>query len=761
MLSNVLQLHLDGWAVPAGRGAVNAGVRWRQNAFGSSCLAALGEGHQGGSREVCMYQQLHAVVIGVSRYADPQHDLAYARSDAAFVAEVLHDEFGFGILRALFDEDATRAGLLACFENELQTVGEDDGVVIFFAGHGITARDQYGVDRGWLVPHDGDPARPVRNLSMNAVREEWLPMVPAKHVFLIVDACYGGLALREVRAAPQRVTPDAALLAELTRKDRKIRQVLSAGGKDQRVLDGGLFGRSVFTGHLVQALREADPYQLADQVGALVKERVARDSMDRGHPQTPSFGYVAGGEGTFVFQRRRARAQGVTKPVSGRATASVVIACPACSEPLEAGVDTCPACLTLICTTCHQAVKPHWRQCPNCKNPLSPRKEIEAIDHSAAHHQTLVERHKAALAAVEAARERQSRAVEIEALEHERWRAKLRLDAAEAQRRREKEDRAATETVHHQTLVERHRASLAAVEAARKRQPTVGSVVRTLKGQYGYVNSVAFSPDGARLASGSRDAVCLWDPRSGHHLHTLKGHEHTEVVEAVAFSPDSGLLASASRDGTVGLWDAHSARHVRTLEGHMGVLEAIAFSPDGGVLATDSDGDIQLWDPRSGRHIRTLEDGGVTGIAFSPDGGVLAGGSVDSTICLWDPRSGRRLRTLEGHAGCVSAVAFSPDGSVLASSSDDWMVRLWDARSGRHLRTLEGHTDQVLAVAFSAGGGVLASVSDDETVRLWDPRSGRHLHTLEGCVESVAFSPDGRVLATVWDAYDVRLWAVG
>jgi len=266
-----------------------------------------------------VYQGLHAVVIGVGRHADPQHDLGYARSDAEFVTQVLHDEFGFSILRTLYDEHATRAAIQACFENDLQTVGEDDGVVIFYAGHGITARDPLGNDRGFLLPHDGNPERPLSNLSMQVLRDEWLPMIPAKHVFLIVDACYGGLALREVRAAPRSVAPDAALLAELTRKDRKIRQVLSAGGRDQRVLDGGLFGRSVFTGHLVQALREADPYALADHVGALVKQRVARDSADRGHPQTPSFGYAAGGDGTFVFERRP---RGVAGAVPSRVEAT-------------------------------------------------------------------------------------------------------------------------------------------------------------------------------------------------------------------------------------------------------------------------------------------------------------------------------------------------------------------------------------------------------------------------------------------------------
>lgn len=262
-----------------------------------------------------VYRSLHAVAIGVGRYADPQHDLGYARSDAEFVAEVLESEFGFDHVRLLLDAEATRAGIQACFEDDLQQVHEDDGVLIFFAGHGVTTRDAFGNDRGFLVPHDGDPARPMRNnVSVSHLRDEWLPLIPAKHAFLVVDACYGGLALRDVQAAARPRSVDEAVIVELTRRDRKVRQLLSAGGRGQRVLDGGLFGRSVFTGRFVEALREADPYALADHVGVLVKERVAQDSAERGHVQTPAFGYVFGGDGTFVFRRRAPRGSTAVSP---------------------------------------------------------------------------------------------------------------------------------------------------------------------------------------------------------------------------------------------------------------------------------------------------------------------------------------------------------------------------------------------------------------------------------------------------------------
>jgi len=249
------------------------------------------------------YSSCKALVVGVGRYADPQYDLSYARSDAEAMAELLGNEFGFDQVWTLYDTDATKQNIRCFFEQDLQRTEEDDGLLIFFAGHGITVTSAIGDDRGFLVPHDGnpDPNERYSNISLASIRDDYLPNIPAKHVFLIVDSCYGGLALRDVATVERPKTIDDALLSELTRRDRKVRQVLAAGTKDQRVLDGGLFGHSVFTGRLIEALREANPYITADHIGVHVRERVARDGSDRRHRQTPQFGYLIGGEGSFVF----------------------------------------------------------------------------------------------------------------------------------------------------------------------------------------------------------------------------------------------------------------------------------------------------------------------------------------------------------------------------------------------------------------------------------------------------------------------------
>ncbi|KAJ7112463.1 WD40-repeat-containing domain protein, partial [Mycena epipterygia] len=245
--------------------------------------------------------------------------------------------------------------------------------------------------------------------------------------------------------------------------------------------------------------------------------------------------------------------------------------------------------------------------------------------------------------------------------------------------------------------------------------------MRIMDGHANSVTSVAFSPDGTHVASGSSDhTVRLWDAISGVHLRTLKGHSSS--VESVVFSPDGTHVASGSSDHTVQLWDAASGVHLQTLKGHSSSVESVVFSPDGTHVASGSgDCTVWLWDVASGVHLQTLKghSGGVWSVTFSPDGTHVASGSVDHTVRLWDVASSVHLRTLKGHSDWVQSVAFSPDGTHVASGSHDHTVRLWDAASGVHLRTLKGHSDGVWSVTFSPDGTHVASGSLDHTVRLW------------------------------------------
>ncbi|RKK89120.1 Vegetative incompatibility protein HET-E-1 [Fusarium oxysporum] len=292
---------------------------------------------------------------------------------------------------------------------------------------------------------------------------------------------------------------------------------------------------------------------------------------------------------------------------------------------------------------------------------------------------------------------------------------------------------------------------------------TTGKCQATLEGHGSLVWSVAFSPDGQRLASGSGDAtVKVWDAMTGQCQATLLGHG--DWVRSVAFSPDGQRVASASDDKTVKIWDATMGQCQATLEGHGSLVRSVAFSPDGQRLASGSDDKtIKIWDATTGKCQATLKSHGfpVTTVAFSPDGQRVASGSGDAKVKIWDATTGQCQTTLEGYDDWIESVAFSPNGQCVASGSWDKTVKIWDATTGQCQATLKGHGGLVRSVAFSPNGQLVASASRDRAVKIWDAMTGQCQATLEGhddWVRSVAFSSDGqRLISGSWDR-TVKIW---
>ena len=308
-------------------------------------------------------------------------------------------------------------------------------------------------------------------------------------------------------------------------------------------------------------------------------------------------------------------------------------------------------------------------------------------------------------------------------------------------------------------------------EAGKGKEPLI------LKGHSDEIWSVAISADGRRIATGSEDNTAkVWDAGSGRELLTLKGHGaqvdstaatvsnakgRSARVFTVAFSPDGQRIVTGSTDNTAKVWEAVSGKDLLTLKGHNDWIMSVAFSPDGQRIVTGSaDNSAKLWDSANGRELLTLKghSGIISSVAFSPDGQRIMTGSYDHTAKVWEAASGRELLTLKGHSGDVGSVAFSPDGQRIVTG-DYNAAKVWDAASGRELLTIKGH-DMLSSVAFSPDGQRIVTGSDD-TAKVWDVSSGRELLTLKGhtyWVRSVVFSPDGRRIVTGSADQTARVW---
>ena len=172
----------------------------------------------GTNREVKLYRQMHAVIIGIDKYQNlsPDQQLSYAVKDAKGIEDVLREQYSFDNTYTLYNEQETKSGIMAILQGKLSNIHEDDAVFIFFAGHGTTQKDKLkGGELGYILPYDGTFSKDTMyiNISMTQLKDEVANVIPAKHVFYVIDACYSGtlLAQRAGGAAPEH---DYAYLQE-------------------------------------------------------------------------------------------------------------------------------------------------------------------------------------------------------------------------------------------------------------------------------------------------------------------------------------------------------------------------------------------------------------------------------------------------------------------------------------------------------------------------------------------------------------------
>jgi len=268
---------------------------------------------------------------------------------------------------------------------------------------------------------------------------------------------------------------------------------------------------------------------------------------------------------------------------------------------------------------------------------------------------------------------------------------------------------------------------------------------------------------GAGNLGGADSTVKIWDLETGACRATLEGH--MDRVESVAITPDGKRILSGSNDGTIRHWSIETRKTLAVWEDHHNRVFAVSALHDGKrAFSAGNDNTLRLWDIETGRCLTAINTGSLRNGTTTPDGKLglasLCGGNIE----LWDLETGECLATLTGHSDDVNSVQIAPDGRFAVSGSVDNTVKVWDLEARTCVGTLEGHQHEVHSVAISPDGSLIASTGFiDHTVRLWDCKSGACLQVIKDewsgfAPISVAFSPDGsRLVVGIADA-DGRIY---
>ena len=297
------------------------------------------------------------------------------------------------------------------------------------------------------------------------------------------------------------------------------------------------------------------------------------------------------------------------------------------------------------------------------------------------------------------------------------------------------------------------------------------------------VRGIAVSPDKATIAASRGNQIHIYDAGSGAYIRSLVDPDlktpdkkqavkaaHLSLVESLAYSPDGKYIASGSFQEVI-LWDAATGQLRTRFTGYADRVVTLDFSHDSKLLAAGGgapteDGEVKVYEVPSGKQILDLKNGHsdtVYGVCFSPDDKMLATCAADKFVKTWEMPSGKFIKAFEGHTHHVLDVGWSPDGKLLASAGADNVVKVWDFEKGEQVRTINAHNKQVTRLVFVGKKNEFITCSGDQQVRKYRTDGGNAGNYAGGTdyLYAVGVSPDGSVVAAGGQEGVVRVYDAG